>query len=168
ALRAHVNRPMFSFGARPIHAARQHLDVVVVLLEYGADINLKTEWWAGGSSVLDDIEPRLADALIARGATVDVHAAAHLGRLDHVRQLVAEDPARVHERGGDGRLPLHVASTPEIVDFLLDHGADVDARCVDHVSTAAQYAVDTPWKCRKLIERGSTIDIFMAVMLGDL
>jgi hypothetical protein len=167
-LRAHVNRPLFSFGSRPIHAAREHLDVVDVLLEYGADINLKSDWWAGGYTVLDDIEPQLADALIARGAKVDIHAAAHLGRLERVRQLLDEDPARVHQRGGDGRLPLHVASTPEIVDLLLDRGAAIDARCVDHVSTAAQYAVDLAWKCRTLIERGSTIDIFMAIMLGDL
>jgi hypothetical protein len=85
-----------------------------------------------------------------------------------VRQLLDEDPTRVHQRGGDGRLPLHVASSSETVDLLLDRGADIDARCVDHVSTAAQYAVDLPWKCRQLIERGATIDIFMAVMLGDL
>ena len=167
-LREHVNRPLFSFGARPINAARDHIEVVDVLLEYGADINLKSDWWAGGYTVLDDVDPRLADALIARGAEVDINAAAHLGRLERVRQLLDEDPARVHQRGGDGRLPLHVASTPEIVDLLLDRGADIDARCVDHVSTAAQYAVDLPWKCRRLIERGSTIDIFMAVMLGDM
>jgi ankyrin repeat protein len=167
-LRAHVNRPLFSFGARPINAARDHIEVVDVLLEYGADINLKSDWWAGGYTVLDDIEPQLADALIARGAKVDINAAAHLGKVERVRQLLDEDPARVHQRGGDGRLPLHVASTPEIVDLLLDRGADIDARCVDHVSTAAQYAVDLPWKCRRLIERGATIDIFMAIMLGDM
>jgi ankyrin repeat protein len=168
SLRAHVNRPLFSFGARPINAAREHLDVVDVLLEYGADINLKSDWWAGGYTVLDDVHPKLADALIARGAKVDINAAAHLGWLERVRQLLDEDPALVHQRGGDGRLPLHVASTPDIVDLLLDRGAEIDARCVDHVSTAAQYAVDVPWKCRRLIERGSTIDIFMAIMLADL
>jgi hypothetical protein len=65
-------------------------------------------------------------------------------------------------------LPLQVASTLELVDLLLDRGADIDARCVDHVSTAAQYAVDLPWKCRRLIERGATIDVFMAIMLGDM
>jgi ankyrin repeat protein len=167
-LREHINRPLFSFGARPINAARDHIAVVDVLLEYGADINLKSDWWAGGYTVLDDVDPRSADALIARGAEVDINAAAHLGRFERVRQLLDEDPARVNQRGGDGRLPLHVASTPEIVDLLLDRGADIDARCVDHVSTAAQYAVDLPWKCRKLIERGATIDVFMAVMLGDM
>ncbi len=167
-LRAHVNRPLFSFGARPINAARDHIELVAVLLEYGADINLKSDWWAGGYSVLDDVDPKLADALIARGAEVDINAAAHLGRVDRVRQLLDEDPATVHKRGGDGRLPLHVASTPEVVDLLLDRGAEINARCVDHVSTAAQYAVDLPWKCRRLIERGATIDIFMAIMLGDM
>jgi ankyrin repeat protein len=167
-LRGHVNRPLFSFGARPINVARDHIEVVDVLLEYGADINLKSDWWAGGYTVLDDVDPQLADELIARGAAVDINAAAHLGRLEQVQQLLKEDPARVNQRGGDGRLPLHVASTPEIVDLLLDYGADIDARCVDHVSTAAQYAVDLPWKCRRLIERGSTIDIFMAIMLGDM
>ena len=118
--------------------------------------------------MLDDIDPQLADALIARGAKVDINAAAHLGRLEQVQQLLDEDHVRVHQRGGDGRLPLHVASTPEIVDLLLERGAEIDARCVDHVSTAAQYAVNLPWKCRRLIDRGSTIDIFMAIMLGDL
>jgi ankyrin repeat protein len=167
-LKEHINRPLFSFGARPVNAARDHIEVVDVLMEYGADINLKSDWWAGGYSVLDDVEPQVADALIARGAEVDINAAAHLGRVELVRQLLDEDPARVHLRGGDGRLPLHVASTLEIVDLLLDRNADIDARCVDHVSTAAQYAVDLPWKCRRLIERGSTIDIFMAIMLGDM
>ena len=167
-LRAHVNRPLFSFGSRPINAARDHIDVVDALLEYGADINLKSDWWAGGYTVLDDVDPQRADSLIARGANVDINGAAHLGRVERVRQLLDDDPVRVHQRGGDGRLPLHVASTPEIVDMLLDRGAEIDARCVDHVSTAAQYAVDVPWKCRRLIERGSTIDIFMAIMLGDL
>jgi len=168
ALRAHVNRPLFSFGARPINVARDHIDVVDVLLEFGADINLKSDWWAGGYTVLDDVNPQLADALIARGAEVDINGAAHLGRFERVRQLLDKDPERVHQRGGDGRLPLHVASTREIVDLLLDRGAEIDARCIDHVSTAAQYAVDLPWKCRKLIEGGSTLDIFMAIMLGDL
>jgi hypothetical protein len=80
--RDHLNRPLFSFGARPINAARDHIEVVDVLIEYGADINLKSDWWAGGYTVLDDVDPRLADALIARGAEVDINAAAHLGRLE--------------------------------------------------------------------------------------
>lgn len=166
-LRRHVNRPLFSFGQRPVGVARDNLPMLDLLLEYGADINLKSDWWAGGFGVLDGVDPAKADALIARGAVVDIHAAAHLSRLDRVRELVAEDPSLVHAKGGDGKRPLHDASTPEVVDLLLDHGAEIDARCVDHLSTAAQYAVREEWKCRHLLRRGATPDIFMAAALGD-
>jgi hypothetical protein len=167
ALRKHVNRPLFSFGQRPVGAARDNLPMLDLLLEHGADINLKSDWWAGGFGVLDGVEPAKADALIARGAVVDIHAAAHLGRLDRVKELVGQDPSRVHAHGGDGKRPLHDASTVEVIDFLLDRGADIDARDVDHVSTAAQWAVRKEWKCRHLLARGATPDIFMAAALGD-
>ena len=54
---------------------------------------------------------------------------------------MAADPQLVHARGGDGQTPLHFASTVEIAEYLLDQGADIDARDVDHVSTPAQYMV---------------------------
>lgn len=168
ALRRHVNRPLFSFGQRPVGAARDNLPMLDLLLEYGADINLKSDWWAGGFGVLDGVDPAKAEALIARGAVVDIHAAAHLGRLDRVKELIAQDPSLVEAKGGDGKRPLHDASTAEIIDLLLDHGADIDARCVDHVSTPAQWAVRQEWKCRHLLERGATPDIFMAAALGDV
>ena len=166
SLRHHVNRPLFHFGQRPVGAARDNLPMLDLLLEHGADINLKSDWWAGGFGVLDGVDPARADALIGRGAVVDIHAAAHLGRMDRVKELVTQDPGLVHAKGGDGKRPLHDASTKEIIDFLLDHGAEIDARCVDHVSTAAQWAVRNEWKCRHLLERGATPDIFMAAALG--
>lgn len=168
ALRRHVNRPMYSFGGRPVGIAKNNLPMLDLLLEYGADINLKSDWWAGGFGVLDGVDPATADALIARGAAVDIHAAAHLGKLDRVKEMVAHDPSLVDAKGGDGKRPLHDASAVEVIDFLLDHGADIDARCVDHLSTPAQYAVRTPWKCRHLLDRGATPDIFMAAALGDV
>ena len=64
---------------------------------------------------------------------------------------------------------LHEAKTVAIADFLLDRGADVNVRCIDHKSTPAQYAlVDRPDVCRRLLERGATPDIFMAARLGDV
>ena len=51
---------------------------------------------------------------IERGAVVDVHAAARLGLVERLRQLISGTPALVHERGGDGQTPLHFASTVEI------------------------------------------------------
>jgi ankyrin repeat protein len=75
----------------------------------------------------------------------------------------------VHARGGDGQQPLHEARTVAIADFLLDRGAGIDVRCIDHKSTPAQYAlVDRHDVCRRLLERGATPDIYMAARLGDL
>ena len=75
---------------------RKNLPVLDVLLEYGADLNLKSEWWAGPFGILEsDITPEEAAPLIARGATVDIFAAAHLGMADRVRELVEADPSLV-------------------------------------------------------------------------
>ena len=98
SLRQHVNRPLFPFGQRPIGTAKKNLPMVDLLLEYGADINLKSDWWAGGFSILDNTDPETAKEMIARGAIVDIHAAAHLGMLDRVKELVAQDPKNSEAR----------------------------------------------------------------------
>ncbi|HZM96883.1 MAG TPA: ankyrin repeat domain-containing protein [Vicinamibacterales bacterium] len=166
-LRAHIDRPLFSFGAQAIVVAKNDQSVVETLLEFGANINVKTDWWAGGFGVLDDTEPRQAAWLIERGAIVDIHAAAGLAMADKVREWIAKDPSLVHAPGGDGKRPLHWASTTEIIDLLLAHGAEIDARCIDHRSTAAQYRVRDTQLCRHLISCGAEVDIFMAAALGD-
>jgi hypothetical protein len=82
--------------------------------------------------------------------------------------MVNADSMLVHVRGGDGQQPLHEAKTVSIADFLLDRGAEIDVRCIDHKSTPAQYAlVDRPDVCRRLLERGALADIYMAARLGD-
>ena len=55
--------------------ARRNREMVDVLLDAGAGINVRSHWWAGGFGVLDN-DSGLADYLIQRGATVDAHAAA--------------------------------------------------------------------------------------------
>jgi len=167
ALRTQIDRPLFSFGAQAVVVAKNDRPVVETLLEFGANINVKSDWWAGGFGVLDDTEPDQARWLIERGAVVDIHAAAGLGMTEKVREWIARDPSLVHAPGGDGKRPLHWASTPEIIDILLAHGAEIDARCIDHRSTAAQYRVRDTELCRHLIARGADVDIFMAAVLGD-
>lgn len=164
-----VNAPICWFDSRPAMAAKENLPLLDVLLEYGADLNLKSEWWAGGFGILEgDLTPEEAAPLIERGAIVDVSAAAHLGMLDRLEELVGADPSLVHARGGDGKTPLHWASTVEVARYLLDRGADIDARDVDHESTPAQYLVrDAPDVARLLVERGAWFDIFLAVGLRD-
>jgi ankyrin repeat protein len=168
-VREAVNAPTGDFGSRPIAHAKKNLPLFDLLMSYGADPNLKSEWAPGGFGLLEvDCTPEDAAPLIARGVTVDVFAAAHLGMFDRVTALVEGDPSLVQARGGDGKTALHCATTVEIAEYLLNHGADIDARDVDHESTPAQYLVrEAPAVTRLLIERGAWVDIFMAVGLGD-
>ncbi|HXE52389.1 MAG TPA: ankyrin repeat domain-containing protein [Tepidisphaeraceae bacterium] len=170
-LRAGINDPALAFGATPILCAAQRgrREMIDVLLRYGADINARSDWWAGGFGILDTADPDLAAFLIERGARVDAHAAARLGMIDRLKDLVSANPELVHARGGDGKLPLHCASTIEIAEYLLDHGAEIDARDIDHESTAAQYMVASrPDVARFLISRGCKTDILMAAAVDDL
>ena len=171
-LRSRLDEPLpgAPFGATALLAAvhRRNRDMIDVLLGAGADINARSHWWAGSFGVLDSATD-LAPFLIDRGATVDIHAAARLGMLARVEELVSANSALVHARGGDGQTPLHFVSSIAIARYLLDHGADIDARDVDHESTPAQYMVrDRQEIARYLVECGARTDILMAAAFGDL
>lgn len=181
-LRAKIDDPLpnYGFGQHALFAAVQRSDraTIEVLLHAGADIQKRTEWWAGGFGVLDDCDPSLVDFLIERGAVLDAHSAARLGIMPKLGQLVAADAGMVHARGGDGQTPLHFASTVEIAQFLLENGAEINARDLDHESTPAQYMLRVQQKrhyprdrqdvARYLISRGCRTDILMAAALGNM
>jgi hypothetical protein len=172
--------PNYGCGQHALFAAVQRSDraTIDVLLRAGADIRKRTEWWAGGFGVLDDCDPSLVEFLIERGAVIDAHSASRLGMLPKLRALVTADPALILARGGDGQTPLHFASTVEVAKFLLENGADIDARDVDHESTPAQYMLrvlqkrhyprDRQEVARYLLSRGCRTDILMATALGDM
>ena len=171
-LRGRLNdpAPTLPFDSVLINAAvqQQNLAMIDLLLGSGADINARSGWWAGGFGVLDTCEPDFAPRLIERGAMVDAHSAARLGMFDVLRQLVMTNPDVVRSRGGDGQTPLHFAKTVDIAHFLLEHGADIDVRDIDHESTPAQYMVrDRQEVARFLVEQGCRTDILMAAALGD-
>ncbi len=166
-LKARINEPWGPFDSPPILCVRSRA-LLDVLLDAGADINARSRWWAGGFGLLDNVQGELADYAISRGATVTIHAAARLGRVDRVRELLATDPALVHARGGDGQTALHVAATLEIARILLDHGAVLDATDIDHESTPAQYMVrDRQDIARELVGRGCRTDLLLVTALGD-
>ena len=168
-VRKRINDPMFAFGQRAAHIAARNEALLTALLAAGADVTLKSEWENGPYTVLDHADDRTARFLLSRGATLTPNVAARLGWFEELQSLVAADGALVHARGGDGQQPLHEARTVAIADFLVDHGAEIDVRCIDHKSTPAQYAlVDRPEICRRLLEREATPDIFMAARLGDV
>ena len=158
-----------NFGATPITVAatRDDRPMIDQLLQLGANIDARSDWWAGGFGPLDLASEPTCAYLIERGATITPHAAARLGLADALEAMIQANPAVVHERGGDGQFPLHFAKTVEIVDMLVDAGADLDARDVDHEGTAAQFRILDEPILRRLIERGATPDVFTAVILDD-
>ena len=172
-VRASVNAPIFAFDSPALVAvAGDHPALVDVLLEHGADPNRKSDWWAGGFHPLYSARGATAERLLAAGAVPDACAASQLDRADLLAAMLAEDSARVHERGGDGQTPLHFARSREVADLLLDAGADIDARDVDHRATPAQWMIGDGVGSPRfelasyLVGRGATADVFLAAALG--
>ena len=166
-LKTNIDEPIGPFDS-PLITQVRSAPMLDVLLDAGADINARSRWWAGGFGLLDNAEPDLAAHAIERGAVVTVHAAARLGMIERLRELVAADRQLIHARGGDGQTPLHFAATVEIAKYLLEQGADMDARDIDHESTPAQYMLgDRSEIARYLVSRGCWTDILMATALGD-
>ena len=159
-----------AFGSTPlIHATlRDDRAMVDLLLDAGADVDQRSDWWAGSFGVLDHGSDEMAAYLLERGATLAPHAAARLGMIDELREMLDADPEVVHARGGDGQTPLHFARTIEIADLLLERGADIDARDVDHESTPAQWMGHRPEVAAHLVARGADCDPFLAARIGDV
>ena len=171
-LRARINEPVFGFDSPAIVCYADDRAMVDVLLDFGADPNQRSAWWAGGFHALHSATGDAAERLIAAGAIPDACSAAHLDRPELLARMIAADPSRVHERGGDGQTPLHFAQSRAVVDLLLAAGADIDARDVDHRATAAEWMLDHASGAgryelaRYLVERGASTDIFLAAALG--
>jgi ankyrin repeat protein len=73
--------------------------------------------------------------LLPPDAELTAHEAATFGRIDRLRELLDENPARANEFSPDGFSPLHGAifgGQEEAVRLLIEHGADLEA-----VSTAS-------------------------------
>jgi ankyrin repeat protein len=162
-----------NFGATPLTRGcfGNQLAMARVLLDLGMDPDRRSDWEMGPWSPLHCAAFRrdreLAEELLKGGATLDVHGASGLGWIDEVRRLLDADPARVNERGGDGCQPLHFADTVEVARFLLDRGADIDGRCVDHYSTPVQYLCSVrPAVACFLFQQGARPDFFSAIMSG--
>ncbi|QJR37675.1 ankyrin repeat domain-containing protein [Gemmatimonas groenlandica] len=167
-----INAPAFPFDAPAIVANANNLAMLEVLLEFGADPNARSAWWAGPFHALHVATGAAAERLLAAGAIPDACAAAHLDDADLLASMIGADPACVHERGGDGQTPLHFARSRGVIDLLLRAGADIDARDVDHRATPAEWMLDRSRDAGRyalaqyLVERGAHADIFMTAALG--
>ena len=169
-LRETLDDPHFHFGSTAIIAAKHKLALVDVLMKHGADINAKSQWWAGDFSVLEGCSAQAAQQLVERGASITAHAAAEQGWLAWLEAAHAKDSEVIHARGGDGKTPLHYATDPAVMDCLLERGAGMEVRDIDHASTPLQWQLGAGNQAaaRALAERGAQVDLFAAIMLGEL
>lgn len=173
-----IDAPWFDFDAPAIvcAAASGNRELIKVLLDAGADIDVKSRWWAGGTSALQhaagamlSYNRELAEYLIGQGATIDAHAAAGLDMSDTLATLIRENPDVVNAPGSDGMSPLHFAATPRIAELLLENGADINLRDRDHYGTPAQWTMRRrPEVCRYLLEQGAEADVVLYCAMGDV
>lgn len=173
-----INAPWFSFGGQALGeaAARTDRSMVDALIDLGADLEGRSDWKNGPYTALhrlvDGATPEklaLADHIADRGAIVDLHAAAGMGRLARIAEILDAEPDRINEPGPDGATALHLAKDAEVVDLLIQRGADIDQRCVDHRSTPAMWAAGGREDVmRRLLEHGATHDLYLAVLVDDV
>jgi hypothetical protein len=64
-----INAPLFAYNAPAIVACAGSAAMVEVLLEFGADPNRRSDWWAGGFHALHVAQGEAAERLLAAGAT---------------------------------------------------------------------------------------------------
>lgn len=112
-------------------ATRGNMEMVKLLLEYGADVNAANPVvGAAGSG-----NRELVELLLEHGAKVDgLYIAVREGH-EEIVELLLENGADVNIRAkkANGRTPLHIAvvginANLKIVELLISHGADVNAR----------------------------------------
>ena len=87
--------------------------------------------------------PDLVELLVARGAEVDVFAAAARGDVGRLEALLAADPALAEAHSPDGWTPLHLAAHfghGRAVRALLDRGADPNARSANTMANTPLHA----------------------------
>lgn len=76
------------------------------------------------------IRDYLLNQMASHGTLLDVFEAAAVGDVLRLEDVLAADPSAVHAFSGDGWTALHLAAafgSPDAVDLLLQHGAQVDA-----------------------------------------
>jgi hypothetical protein len=141
--------------ASPLHHAAScgDLETVRVLLDGGADPNdagddahLGVIGWATFIPQQGEVPRDVVSLLLERGARHHIFSAIAAGDLDVIRAWIEQQPEGLDQRlpaRYQGQTPLHFAisrNRPDILDLLIEVGADVDAPDANG-QTALEYAL---------------------------
>lgn len=131
---------------------------------------------AGNASLLDAInesgqnafllakyyrQTEVAEYLLGLGPKLDLFSLCAAGRVTEVKHEIDRNESRLKEHSGDGWTPLHVAAFfghSEVVNALLDRGADVNARSTNSMKNTPLHAAAAGGNIelvRLLLERGA-------------
>ncbi|TFG76997.1 MAG: ankyrin repeat domain-containing protein, partial [Chrysiogenales bacterium] len=159
-------QPISTSGYTPLHDAVYggNIRIIKLLIDRGTDI------YAG-----DQLGKRPLDLAIERGHAQIVpllkplHLAAEKGDVNRVKNIAEKNPGILNLKDERGWLPLHLAAKKghlEMVRFLIDRGAEINARGVRGV-TPLRLALDSGRKptADYLIEKGAQ-DLSDALLLG--
>ena len=183
----------------PLHfAVREgHLDAVRLLVAAGADLTHRNALYGndtllqmavdrGHERVADYLRRELSSRLASAGSRHPIHAALAAGDMAAVERLLGAD-RRLANRGDHlGRRPLHYAveaGRRDLVDLLLDAGADIDTPGFggdDRIGGSGFRPLvlalwhNPYWQqrndyamARHLLDRGAAYSITVAAALGD-
>ncbi|MCC6444967.1 MAG: sigma-70 family RNA polymerase sigma factor [Armatimonadetes bacterium] len=127
---------------QPIHfAVREgHVEAARALLAAGADPAYRSLYGndslltialdRGHKGVAQLLEESLEERFRSSGKDLEIHQAVSDGDLERVKSLTVSEKSLVHIGDSGGRTPLHravEAGRLDIVSFLLDSGAEIDA-----------------------------------------
>jgi ankyrin repeat protein len=161
------------YGNCPLHVAAvfNHVKVARMLLEKGADVNVKDK--DGDSSPLHFSailgHMKIAKLLLKNGADVNAKDKAgssplHIGVMNgwfELAKLLLEHGADVNAKDKDGNSPLHFAATyghVKIARLLLEHGADVNIKNEDGNSPLQVADKGHLEVVKLLLEHGADVD----------
>ena len=158
-------------GRSPLHSAsrRGHADVVELLLQYGADVDIEEAetLWTPLHFAAQNGELEICRLLLEYGATIDkttnqqetpLHVTSRSGNLEIARFLI-EQGADITSRHNRGWTPLHMASRHghlDLVEIFLEGDVDINSHEGTPLNLAS--ASGNLEVARFLIEHGAEVN----------
>ena len=159
----------------PLHTAAKagHLDMIKLLVDNDADVYTSPmasyppvviAAWNEQQEIVDYFLNEIPDkASGTNGLGITITLAARQGWTHLVRKHITYDPLAVHQRGWIGNTSMHWPSHNghiEIIEMLLDAGADIEADEINWVGGKPLHwaSEHEPESVKVLLSRGANVD----------